>query len=303
VSQIKIDPGDVSLPEPSIHGGRKVMKKTIYLMLLMTCFLFAACKPQSAKTATKEKPVAEKSAAEAPAATSSPAQPSVAMNKTGKVVETMNAGGYTYVQVDTGTEKFWAAAPEFEVNKGETVTVPPGAPMTNYHSKTLDRDFDLVYFVPSVVVGDATAALSTSHHIPPGHPAINRSDAKAVGIDLTGIKRAEGGKTVGEIFAEKADLAGKEISVRGKVVKYNPQIMGVNWVHIQDGTGEKGTNDLTVTTSDSVKTGDTVLVKGPLTLNKDFGGGYTYDVIIENGKVTVEEPTESAPEEPADGES
>lgn len=280
------------------------MKKTIYPMLLITCFLFAACKPQSSSTATKEKPVAEKSsAAEAPTATSAPAQPPVATNKTGKVVDTMNAGGYTYVQVDTGAEKFWAAAPEFEVNKGETVTVPPGAPMKNYHSKTLNRDFDLVYFVPGVIVGDASSALTRPRRIPPGHPARTESDAKAVGIDLTGIKRAEGGQTVEEVFAEKAKLSGKEITVRGKVVKYNPQIMGINWVHIQDGTGADGTNDLTVTTNDSVNTGDTVLVKGKLTLNKDFGGGYIYDVIVENGTVTVETPAQTTPEEPGNGES
>ena len=76
--------------------------------------------------------------------------------------------------------------------------------------------------------------------------------------------------------------------MRGKVVKFSPQIMGKNWIHVQDGTGAAGTNDLTVTTLDEAKVGDTVLVTGKITLNKDFGMGYKYDLIIEDGKVKVE---------------
>jgi hypothetical protein len=57
---------------------------------------------------------------------------------------------------------------------------------------------------------------------------------------------------------------------------------------VQDGTGGKGSNDLTITTAASAKVGDTVLVKGVLTTNKDFGLGYKYDVMIEDAQVTVE---------------
>ena len=76
--------------------------------------------------------------------------------------------------------------------------------------------------------------------------------------------------------------------MRGKVVKFTPEIMGKNWIHLQDGTGAAGTSDLTVTTSASAKTGDTVTVKGILVVDKDFGYGYAYDVIIEDAEVTVE---------------
>lgn len=108
-------------------------------------------------------------------------------------------------------------------------------------------------------------------------------------VDLTGIARAEGGKTVAELFAEKDQLAGQPVVIRGKVVKSNPGIMGKNWLHVRDGSGTEGTNDITVTTAaDVAKVGDTVLVKGPVTLNKDFGMGYQYDVIIEDAEVTVE---------------
>ena len=59
----------------------------------------------------------------------------------GKVAETMDAGGYTYVLVDAGTNKLWAAAPQFPVKQGDLVTVPGSEPMTDFHSKTLNRDF------------------------------------------------------------------------------------------------------------------------------------------------------------------
>ena len=81
----------------------------------------------------------------------------------------------------------------------------------------------------------------------------------------------------------------------GKVVKFSARIMGKNWLHIQDGSGDTvaGTNDLTVTTNVVAKAGDTVLVSGKLAINKDFGYGYKYDVIIEDAKVAFpQEATE-----------
>ena len=72
------------------------------------------------------------------------------------------------------------------------------------------------------------------------------------------------------------------------MVKFNANILGTNWIHIQDGTGEKGMNDLTVTSSQRVKVGDTVVIRGRVTVEKDFGAGYKYDVIVENATVTVE---------------
>jgi hypothetical protein len=108
-------------------------------------------------------------------------------------------------------------------------------------------------------------------------------------VDLSGIAKADGGKTVAEVFAEKDQLAGQPVIVRGKVVKSNPDIMGKNWLHVRDGSGAEGTNDITVTTAGAVPSvGDTVVVKGALALNKDFGMGYQYDVIIEDAEVTVE---------------
>jgi hypothetical protein len=100
--------------------------------------------------------------------------------------------------------------------------------------------------------------------------------AVATAVDLSGIAKADGGKTIAEVFAEKAALAGQKVVIRAKVVKANPNIMGKNWLHVRDGSGSEGTNDLTVTTGGTVpNVGDTVLVKGTVALNKDFGMGYS----------------------------
>jgi hypothetical protein len=122
-----------------------------------------------------------------------------------------------------------------------------------------------------------------------GNPPHPMPATDAAPVDLAGIAKAEGGKTVAEVFAEKDALAGKPVTVRGKVVKANSGIMGKNWIHVRDGSGSDGTNDLTVTTTTAQpNVGDTVLVTGPVSLNKDFGMGYQYDVIVEDAQVTVE---------------
>ncbi|HEY5656854.1 MAG TPA: DNA-binding protein [Myxococcota bacterium] len=202
---------------------------------------------------------------------------------TGTVIETMDSGGYTYVHVDMGSQKIWAAAPAFSVAVGDKVTVPTGTPMPNFHSKTLDRTFDVVYFVPGVVVGGSGAAAPQSPH-----PEIPRAEP-GVALDLSGIDRAEGGKTVAEIFDGGADLAGKEVIVRGKVTKYLPQIMGTNFLHVSDGTkSAAGNDDLTVTSQQTASVGDLVTVRGILNVDKDFGFNYRYEFIIEDAAITRE---------------
>jgi hypothetical protein len=145
----------------------------------------------------------------------------------GKVVNATNTAGYTYVQVDTGSKKLWAVTTQFDVKVGDSVAVSRGMPMDNYHSKTLNRDFDRVYFTSGIAVNGAetTPTLPAGHPaisgdggqtLPPGHPSLT-APAAAPNLDLTGIKKAEGGKTIKEIYAAKAKLAGKTVSVRGKL--------------------------------------------------------------------------------------
>jgi len=217
----------------------------------------------------------------------------------GKVAETMDAGGYTYVLVDTGTNKVWAAATRFQVKPGDLVAVPDSMPMTNFHSQSLNRDFPVIHFADGVTVNGvnpAAAKLPPGHpavggeaggNLPAGHPSVPDMSASPK-MNFTGLKPAKDGKTVAQIYAASAKLAEKSVKVRGKVVKYNANILGKNWLHIQDGTGSAGSNDLLVTTTGAVKLGDTVLIQGKVALNRDFGAGYKYGLLIEDAKVLVE---------------
>lgn len=217
----------------------------------------------------------QESPAAAPAdhAPAFPGQSAKAGAITGNVVETMDAGGYTYVQVDTGVELVWAAGPPIAVSPGDTVSFDGSMQMTDYHSSTLNRTFDRIYFTGAIkVVGAGLAA---------------GGDEPDAG-DTPSVEPAAGGVTVEQVFARRAELVGTEIVLRGKVVKYNGGILGANWLHIQDGTGAEGTNDLTVTTSATAAVGDTVTVRGMLVADRDFGSGYVYDLIIENAQITVD---------------
>lgn len=219
------------------------------------------------------------------------ASPAAAETISGTIVETMDAAGYTYVLVDTGTRKVWAAGPRTAVAVGEKVELPSGMAMRDFHSKTLDRKFDLIYFVSSLGGAgraDAAGAGSSASSAAAAHGSPHREAAPAPSLDLSNIEKASGGHTVAELFASKEKLDGVETSVRGRVVKFNSGIMGRNWIHIRDGSGSEGNDDLTVTTGDSARVGDLVVVRGTLRTNQDFGHGYSYDVLIEKASVEVE---------------
>lgn len=209
---------------------------------------------------------------------------------TGTVTETMDAGGYTYVQLDTPSGAIWAAGPVTQVEVGQELSVSTQMPMKGFRSETLDRTFDTLYFVNTLSGeggGGPEKEMASGQAM--GHG--NRKAAPPEDVDLSGIQKAD--YTVAGLYENKAQLADQKVAVRGKVVKFLTGIMGTNWVHLRDGSGAAGTNDLTVTTDATVQVGDTVLVEGEVTLDKDFGAGYRYEVIIEQAEVTVEGPQAS----------
>lgn len=103
---------------------------------------------------------------------------------------------------------------------------------------------------------------------------------------MVDVARAAEQKTVEGLYQDKAKLSGHEVQVRGKVVKVNNGVMQRNFLHIQDGTGKQGSNDLTVTSQETAEVGDEVVVTGKLAVNKDFGAGYTYPILLEEARIT-----------------
>ncbi|MBI5100432.1 MAG: DNA-binding protein [Nitrospirae bacterium] len=203
---------------------------------------------------------------------------------TGKVMETMDSGGYTYIQIENAGGKSWFAVSQASVKKGDTVTFKPGAVMENFESKTLKRKFDKIVFSDGIASSGAkTAGAKASEPKPSGSkdkvvkPAEKIKVEKAAGADAY---------SVSDLYKNKAKLNEKKVTVKGKVVKVSKGIMQRDWVHIQDGTGDakKGTNNLvTTSTSGTVPAvGDVVTVSGTGYKDKDFGSGYKYEIIVEN---------------------
>ena len=193
----------------------------------------------------------------------------------GKVVETMDSGGYTYVRVAQGKDSSWVAVSRQKVKVGDEVSFAGGLVMNDFYSKSLKRTFAKIVFSEGPA-GAASAGREVKRA--PAHGAVSSQ----LSVKLA---KAEGpdSYTVSEVFSGRAALAGKTVSVRGKVVKVSLAIMDRNWVHLQDGSGDvkAATHDLLVTTSEAAKVGETVTARGTLAKDKDFGSGYKYVVVLE----------------------
>jgi membrane protein implicated in regulation of membrane protease activity len=202
---------------------------------------------------------------------------------TGEVVETMDALTYTYVRVKTAKGDVWAATGKTKVAVGDKVVVPLESEMRNFHSPSLNRDFPVIYFVSQITrEGEPTP--------PPmalGHGMGSGSASPQAPVKVDPIAPPAGGSSIADVWANRASLAGKSVTVSGKVVKFNGGILGRNWLHVQDGSGKAadGTNELTVTTDAMTKVGDVITATGTVVVNKDFGAGYAYKVMLEGAKI------------------
>jgi hypothetical protein len=210
---------------------------------------------------------------------------------TGTVIETIDASVYTYVQVDTNGEKIWLAGPKTVITQGGSINVNTDAPMNNFHSKALNRDFPVIYFVGafsgSAVQSAPTLVPASTTELPPGHtPVTDIKTMTAKNMELSEpVKRIEDGHTIAEIINNRKELSGKTVKVRGMVTKFTANVMNKNWIHMIDGSSDK---DLTVITDQLVTTEQMIVIEGKVLLDKDFGYGYFYELLIEDAKVTVE---------------
>lgn len=253
-------------------------KKNVIVIVSLVLALAAGCKNDVEKTQAPAPAASPQVVSPEPAAS----QPGAGAGISGKVAETMDASGYTYVLIDKGTEKIWVAGPKTILKVGDEVAVAEGSVMNNFESKSLKRTFDKIIFASAIMVAGADKAAAAPA------PVSHTQAPVAAAVDLKGISKPQGGKAVAEVFAERKELNGKAVLVRGKVVKYMSGIMGKNWLHVKDGSGAAGTDDLVVTTKAEAKIGDKVLVNGKVAADKDFGSGYRYDVIVEDADVTIE---------------
>lgn len=209
-------------------------------------------------------------------------------NQKATIKEVIQTTNYTYLRVEKQGQEEWVAVTLGDFKEGDVIYFENGLQMNNFQSKELGRTFDVIYFVQEIstepiVHQQQKAAPGGMKGNQPGgmmgttpqKPVLNKLDIK--------IEQPSGGVSIAEIYANKAKYAGKIIKVKGQVTKINEGIMGRNWVHIQDGTADGDNFDLTVTTEDGSMVGEIITFSGTLSVDKDFGAGYVYSVILEDG--------------------
>jgi len=201
----------------------------------------------------------------------------------GQVLEVKDVENYTYMLLKTDKGDTWVAVSTAQVIKGAEVTIFDAEQMDNFESKVLKKKFPKIFFgkleQPKLSTAQQAAQVANAHSQAAQAPVMSDVKvAKASGADAF---------TVGELNAKAASLKDKPVTVHAKVVKFSANIMGKNWVHLRDGSGsaKDGSDDLMVTTQDVAKVGDVVTLKGVLRTNKDFGAGYVYKAIVEDGKL------------------
>jgi len=201
--------------------------------------------------------------------------PGVHQVKAEEVIQTSN---YTYVRVSEDKKEYWCAINKTGIEEGKTFFWLKGWEMNQFHSKELDRTFISIFFLETlsdnpIFVESPTTGVSMAGR----QKAPKKQEIK--------IDRADGGITIGELYANRKSYVGKSAKIRGEVVKFSSQIMNRNWVHIQDGTTDGNDYDLVITTQDDVSVGDIMVFEGVISLNVDFGSGYTYEVIMVDARV------------------
>ncbi|AUS05305.1 hypothetical protein [Pseudotamlana carrageenivorans] len=185
------------------------------------------------------------------------------------VIDKIASGGYVYLKVKENNNDYWMSIPNRDVKIGATYYYNGGMEMKNFESKTLNRIFESVIFSEGIRE-DSNASITA-----------NKRQIKKGKTSVKNIEKAPNGISIAELFDNPKAYANKEVIIKGQVVKVNNGIMQVNFVHLQDGTTGNGKFDLTVTTNEIFQIHDIATIKGTVILNKDFGAGYVYDVIIE----------------------
>jgi len=218
-----------------------------------------------------------------------------------KVKEVEQVGSYTYLLVNANGKgkEYWVAVNSMEAAPGETYHYQGGLLMEDFHSNELDRTFESVLFLDAIYPGEAPRGSAAAANTAGDGSAISSEGGGNIPMHGTKqgetpgsrvvqaksnvkVEAAEGAVSIATLFADPRAFEGKKIRVTGQVTKFNPYIMDRNWIHLQDGTEYDGKFDLTATSEEFFEEGNTITLEGTLALNRDFGYGYSYDLLLEN---------------------
>lgn len=202
-----------------------------------------------------------------------------------EVLDIVQTSNYTYLEMKEEGAVYWGAIPRRDdMVEGNTYYYDSFMEMKNFASKELDKTFESVYFID--VISDEPFAAESAETM-----GMDKKGTSKVGdMEVELLETVEGSTNIAELYLNKADLAGKKVKVHGKVVKFTSGVMGKNWVHLQDGSRSGDLFDLTITTDGVCEVGDIASFEGVIVLDKDFGYGYAYDVLMEDARMFDLEP-------------
>lgn len=191
----------------------------------------------------------------------------------GVVVDTLDAGGYTYLQIEDAKKKYWVAVEGAKIDKGMEVRFTEEMRVKDFKSQSLGRVFDEVVFASNLqyrTKAPEAGNLALIHE----HVEVSSYQQK-------------GTISVKEAWQKREALKGKTIAIRGRVVKASANILERNFIHLQDGTGEnKEVGRIVFTSKELPKVGDVITATGTVSVDKNFGSGYVYPIIVENASFT-----------------
>lgn len=192
-----------------------------------------------------------------------------------KVEEVLPTDKYVYLKVTENGEMFWIATTKTDVSVGASYIYRGSVKQTYFKSREYNRTFEEVYFVGEIIpvkhgMDDVPSAA--------GNPESN--DAQTTPGKVVNVK---GSVRIADLVANPQNYGGKTIQLSGQCVKVNPDIMGRNWIHLKDGSQDDF--DLVVTSDQMVDVGAVVTMTGVVGLDRDFGAGYRYSIIVEGGVV------------------
>jgi len=195
------------------------------------------------------------------------------------VNEVQQTAGYTYLLVQESNQEFWLAVTKTEVKVGEKIYFTEAMEMNDFESKELNKVFDRIFFVDQISKKPIDVETKKAELVAKQQEGIQKL------LDSIKISPVSGGYSIGDLYTNAEKYNKQIVKVRGQVVKVNMDIMDRNWVHLMDGTKGENRSDLTFTTKDVVKVGDTVTFEGTLAVDREFGAGYVYPLIVEDAVI------------------
>lgn len=187
-----------------------------------------------------------------------------------KVLQRIDSGGYSYVEVSSNNEVYWIAGVQTDVVKGDFIEYDKQMVMPSFTSNTLQRTFKNLVFTSAIYKEGSKTEITI------------QADPHPVAIQKISIEKAKSGTSVEDLFTQRETLKGKSVLFNAQVVKVTKDVMDKDWIHLQDGSGRQGTHDIIATAKNTqVQVGDRVQVQGTLHTDLNLGSGYVYLAIVQ----------------------